>query len=52
VQIAMVGLLHSRFAPGGSEMFADEAESARRLEFGGHVEKAAAENAPVEEVQT
>jgi 6-phosphogluconate dehydrogenase len=36
----LTAALYSRFASRGSELFADKVQSAQRLEFGGHVEKA------------
>jgi 6-phosphogluconate dehydrogenase len=37
----LTAALYSRFASRGSELFADKVQSAQRLEFGGHVERAA-----------
>jgi 6-phosphogluconate dehydrogenase len=39
----LTAALYSRFASRGSEVFADKVESAQRFEFGGHVEKKAAQ---------
>ena len=39
----LTAALYSRFASRGSEVFADKVESAQRFEFGGHLEKKAAQ---------
>ena len=36
----LTAALYSRFASQGSDLFADKVQSAQRLGFGGHVEKA------------
>ena len=40
----LTAALYSRFASRGSDVFADKVESAQRFEFGGHVEKTAAQH--------
>jgi 6-phosphogluconate dehydrogenase len=40
----LTAALYSRFASRGSEVFADKVQSAQRFEFGGHLEKKAAQH--------